>query len=119
VVVITLAIVTLRRDKPILREEQRTAQTQPGDGVTVPVPTPLVEAPVVRPLVGVAPVKRAVVHVRHRKPVNDLALAMKLSSWRSPTDSLLKSSSDDKLMSLPKLGESLQTLRFYSLDDLN
>ena len=114
-VVITLAIVTLRRDvpvvSPVVNDEQHTAQTQPGESLSAP------PAAVSQPSVSQPSVKKVVIRVHHRKPVNELAIATMLSTWRSPTDSLLKSSGDDKLMSLPKLGESLKTLRFYSLDD--
>lgn len=117
VVVITLAVVTLRHQSPVVRDDQATAQEQTPE--SSPAPIPIVEAPVVQPPVSPTVVKPAFKPIHHRKPVNDLALAMKLSTWRSPTASLLKTTSDDKLMSLPKLGESLKTLRYYSLDDLN
>jgi hypothetical protein len=115
VVVITLAIITLRDQAPVdlIAETPFTAPPSlPNTPDTVLIPQ--------RSTIGTTP--RAIVtvkHIRHRRPVNELAIAMKLSSWRSPTDSLLKTSGDDKLMSLPKLGESLRTLRFYSLDELN
>lgn len=117
VVVITLAIVTLRDQAPI-------------DLISEAPVTPLPSLPNTSDLVLPSAIKvdpprvivraiAAVKHIRHRRTVNELAIAIKLSTWRSPTDSLLKTSSDDKLMSLPKLGESLQTLRFYSLDEFN
>jgi hypothetical protein len=118
VAVITLAVVTLRHQSPVVRDDQAKAEEQPSESSPIPIPLAGVIQP--RDLPPVRPAVKAVFKpVRHRKPVNDLALAMKLSTWRSPTASLLKTTSDDKLMSLPKLGESLQTLRFYSLDDLN
>lgn len=118
VVVITLAILTLRHQSPVVRDDQATVQEQSGENSPIPIPlAEVIQPPVltpVRPTVTVV-FKR----VRHRKPANELAIAMKLATWRSPTASLLKTSSDDKLMSLPNLGESLRTLRFYSLEEFN
>jgi hypothetical protein len=113
VVLITLAILTLRHRAPV---DQRSESPQPSLAEPGTPNVPSV------PSVIATPRPRAIVavkNIRHRRPVNELAIAMKLSSWRSPTASLLKSSSDDKLMSLPTLGDSLRTLRFYSLDELN
>lgn len=122
VVMIALAIVTMRHQTPVNQVAEITQPSaQPPNSTDLfdrhpaapklVVPTPV---EVIKPL----PVVR-VRHVRHHKPVNELALAMKLSTWRSPTASLLPTNDDDKLMSLPKLGESLKTLRSYSPDDLN
>jgi hypothetical protein len=113
VVAITLAIVAVRYQAPVeqISGLPPTTLELPGTPAIAVLPPDAIKAAPPRIV--------AVKHVHHRKPVNDLAIAMKLSSWRSPTDSLLKSSSDDKLMSLPNLGDSLRTLRFYSLDELN
>ena len=115
VAVITLTIGLLRYQAPVeqISEAPPTAIVLPGTPTDItPVTPEVIKKATPREMIAIR-------HVRHRKPVNDLALAMKLSSWRSPTDSLLKSPSDDKLMSLPNLGDSLRTLRFYSLDELN
>lgn len=114
VVVITLAIVTLRHQAPVdqIAALPPTTIELPGTPDITSIPPAVIKTAPSRAIV-------AAKRIHRRKPVNDLALAMKLSTWRSPTASLLKTASDDKLMSLPKLGESLQTLRFYSLDDLN
>jgi hypothetical protein len=113
VVVITLAIITLRHRSPVVRDEQVAAHEQPAQSHAPSIGP--VSGPVNPPRVG-----QGVKRVRHHhRPSNELALALKLSTWRSPTASLLTTSGDDKLMSLPKLGESLRTLRFYSLDELN
>ena len=59
-----------------------------------------------------APVKRVVKRVRHRRPPNDLIIAIEpLFAWRSPTASLLKGPNDELLKSLPRLGESLQVVQ--------
>jgi hypothetical protein len=120
VVVITLTIGVLRYQAFMVSRApvEQISEAQP---TTLELRTPAIVG-VVPPDKSMAATPRAMIAVKrvhHRKPVNDLALAMKLSSWRSPTDSLLKSSSDDKLMSLPNLGDSLRTLRFYSLYELN
>jgi len=116
VVVVTLAILTLRHQAPVdqISESPQPPLAEPG---SPNVPSVLPSAIKIKtpPPITIVAVKR----IRHRRPVNELAIAMKLATWRSPTASLLKSSSDDKLMSLPNLGESLRTLRFYSLDELN
>jgi hypothetical protein len=113
VVMIALAILTLRHKRPaneIANVTRSEEQPSSSDADRHPQTVPLTP-PIVTPVVTVK-------HVRHHKP-DELALAMKLSTWRSPTASLLTTTSDDKLMSLPKLGESLKTLRSYSVDDLN
>lgn len=115
VVAITVAIVTLRDQAPVDLISETAVNAPPS------LPDTADLAPAPPKTINVEP-SRAIVavrRIRHRRPVNDLAIAMRLSNWRSPTDSLLKSSSDDKLMSLPTLGDSLRTLRFYSLDELN
>jgi hypothetical protein len=118
VAVLTLAIVTLRHQSQVARDDQVAAHEQPSES------SPSSIAPAAIPPTAVkanqSPIDYIVKRVRHRhRPSNELALAIKLSTWRSPTASLLTTSGDDKLMSLPKLGESLRSLRFYSLDELN
>ena len=58
--------------------------------------------------------------IRHRRTPDRMAIAMKsLFAWRSPTASLLKTPDDELLRSLPRLGESLQTMKSFSPDQLN
>src|SRR2546430_2463088 len=58
--------------------------------------------------------------VRRRRQPDDLAIRMKsLSAWQSPTASLLKAPGQEMLNSLPRLGESLQSIKFFSPDELN
>ena len=49
-----------------------------------------------------------------------LAITMKsLSSWQSPTATLLQIPQDDMLRTLPRLGESLRTIKSFSPDQFN
>ena len=56
--------------------------------------------------------------VRYTQRPDELAIRMKaLSAWQSPTASLLKTPGDE--MSLPRLGESLLSIKIFSLNDFN
>ena len=58
--------------------------------------------------------------VRHRRIPDQTTIAMKsLFGWRSPTASLLKTPVDELMRSLPRLGDSLQTIKMYSPDQFN
>ena len=76
-----------------------------------------------KPRVGATkatPVKPIIKHVRHRRTSNELTLAVKsLFAWQSPTASLLKAPGEEMLKSLPRLGESLQTVKSLSPDQFN
>ncbi len=64
--------------------------------------------------------KASVKRGHYRRTSTSLAIAMKsLSAWRSPTASLLKTPEDELLKSLPRLGESLHTIKFFSPDEFN
>jgi hypothetical protein len=55
---------------------------------------------------------------RSQRRSNELAIAMKsLAAWQSPTASLLNAPGEELLKSLPRLGDSLQTLRSFSVDE--
>lgn len=55
-----------------------------------------------------------------RRRTDRTTLVMKsLFAWRSPTASLLKTPGDELLRSLPRLGESLKTIRTYTPDQFN
>jgi hypothetical protein len=61
---------------------------------------------------------RAARRIRSQRRSNELAIAMKsLSVWQSPTASLLNAPGEELLKSLPRLGDSLQTLRSFSVDE--
>ena len=54
---------------------------------------------------------------RPRQFPSSLAIAMKsLSSWQSPTAALLQTPQDEILNTLPRLGESLRTVKTFSPD---
>jgi hypothetical protein len=64
--------------------------------------------------------KRAAKPRRQRRTSDQMAIALKsLFAWRSPTASLLKIPEDELLRSLPRLGESFQTIKSYSPDQFN
>ena len=59
-------------------------------------------------------------HARHHRTTDQLSVAMNsLFAWQSPTASLLKTPGDELLRSLPRLGESLQTIKSFSPDQFN
>jgi hypothetical protein len=101
-----------------------TPQDPPIQASAPPAPTE--EEPAVLPSLPDAPgpgldhhrsVKRG---VRHRRPSTRIEIVMKsLFAWRSPTASLLQTPNDELLRSLPRLGESLQTIKSYSPDQFN
>jgi hypothetical protein len=113
---IVMAII-VRPSKPQgpARDEQAIAPTLPPEAPPNIVPKqPGVGTPVVEPR-GVI-IKR----VRHHRTTDQLAVAMNsLFAWQSPTASLLKTPGDELLRSLPRLGESLQTIKSFSPDQFN
>lgn len=92
-------------------DQASTPAVQPEAPPSVVPYQPGMQAP------GVGPRKTRVTHARHRRPSDKMAIAMKsLLAWRSPTASLLKTPVDELLRSLPRLGESLQTIKSFSPD---
>ena len=58
--------------------------------------------------------------VRRKRHSDDLAIRMKtLFAWQSPTASLLKAPGDEMLKSLPRLGDSLQSIKIFSPNEFN
>jgi len=69
---------------------------------------------------NVEPHKAVIKRARHRRPSNQIVIAMKsLFAWQSPTASLLQTPDDVLLRSLPRLGESLRTIKSFSPDEFN
>jgi hypothetical protein len=96
-------------------DDQAAAPTVPPETPPSIVPKqPGVVAPVVEP--GRVIIK----HASHHRTTDQLAIAMNsLFAWQSPTASLLKTPGDELLRSLPRLGESLQTIKSFSPDKFN
>jgi hypothetical protein len=93
---------TARDNKPLIDERENPAGKP--------------DTPIVSSDSSVRPVRRA----RHRRLQNRTTLALRsLFAWRSPTASLLKVPEDKLLNSLPRLGESIQTIKSISPDELN
>jgi len=58
--------------------------------------------------------------VRRRGHSDELATRMRmLSAWQSPTASLLRSPGEEMFKSLPRLGESLQSIKIFLPDEFN
>jgi hypothetical protein len=59
-------------------------------------------------------------HRRHRRSSDQLAvIAKSLSEWQSPTASLLTYPGEDLFKTLPRLGDSLETIKSLSTDQFN
>jgi hypothetical protein len=116
VLLIAMAII-MRPSKPQgpARDDQATAPSVPPEAPPGIAPKqPGVGAP------GVEPGRVVIKHARHHRTTEQLAIAMNsLFAWQSPTASLLKTPGDELLRSLPRLGESLQTIKSFSPDQFN
>jgi hypothetical protein len=67
-----------------------------------------------------APQKRVAGLRRQRRRSDQTAIAMRsLFAWQSPTAALLKMPDDELLRSLPRLGDSFQTIKSYSPEQFN
>jgi len=113
---IAMAII-VRPSKPQgpARDEQAVAPTLPPETPPDIAPKqPSLGTP------GVEPRRVIIKRVRHHRTTDQLAVAMNsLFAWQSPTASLLKTPGDELLRSLPRLGESLQTIKSFSAEQFN
>ncbi|MEK6288337.1 MAG: hypothetical protein AABO57_21685 [Acidobacteriota bacterium] len=83
-------------------------------------PTRDVSAPQVADTPGKAERRTIIRRIPRRRTSDELAIRMKsLSAWQSPTASLLKAPGEDIFKSLPRLGESLQSIKSFSPDEFN
>jgi hypothetical protein len=111
IAIVLLAALALRRPSEIEKKGAEQAQSVPGPQSERRLISPdqVASRPESKP--------RTVRRVRHRRPVSEPAIDVKLLfAWQSPTASLLKSNTADLLMTLPRLGESLETIRSFSPD---
>ena len=112
---VAMAII-LQPSRPQGNDPSRPASTPDSQAQEAPALGPLQA----RATPDVPPRKRGPRPRRQRRTSDPMAIAMKtLFAWRSPTASLLKIPEDELLRSLPRLGESFQTIKSYSPDQFN
>ena len=118
-VLCVLVLITIRVSTPVTPQEEQTA---PGSTLS-PVVSSDTTTNVVRSL---SQTPKTQWHPTIRKQLRprqfsiSLAIAMKsLSSWQSPTAALLQTPQDQILNKLPRLGESLRTIKSFSPDQFN
>jgi hypothetical protein len=121
-----LCIATLIAIAIVQRSSEPPATTAPGyeaEGPTTPpeersnvVPlTPAAESP----SIATGAVRRRK-PARHRRNSTSWAIATNsLFAWQSPTASLMQTPGDELMRSLPRLGESLRTIKSFSSDQFN
>ncbi|HXU07402.1 MAG TPA: hypothetical protein VN743_00295 [Blastocatellia bacterium] len=118
ILAVLIGLLTVRRTvKPA---ETSTADTgagvspMPAESQTlVPEKTAVVTAAAPKSIVVVR-------HRRHRRSPDQLAvIAKSLSEWQSPTASLLTYPGEDLFKTLPRLGDSLETIKSLSADQFN
>lgn len=101
---------TQTQDNP--REQVADVKESTEAAPTSSLPRTIVDTP--RTTGGRATSKR----VRRPRRSEELAIRMKaLAAWQSPTASLLKTPGEE--MSLPRLGESLRSIKIFSADEFN
>lgn len=112
------------------RRTSKPAETQQPDTRAEVLPAPA-ESPALGPEKtaieeSAAPKSIVVVvrHRRHRRSPDQLAIqlavvAKSLSEWQSPTASLLTYPGEELFKTLPRLGDSLETIKSLSADQFN
>jgi len=110
------------------RRSSKPAETQQPD-IRAEVLTAPAESPVLGPdetAIAESAPKSIVVarHRRHRRSPDQLAIqlaviAKSLSEWQSPTASLLTYPGEDLFKTLPRLGDTLETIKSLSTDQFN
>lgn len=119
---VIIGLLTARRSsKPAETQQPDTrAEILPGSAES-PVPGPEKTAT----MEAAAPQSIVVVrHRRHRRSPDQFAIqlsaiAKSLSEWQSPTASLLTYPGEDLFKTLPRLGDSLETIKSLSTDQFN
>ena len=118
-VLCVLVLITIRVSTPVTSHEEQTA---PGSTLSPIAPSDttvnVVRSPSQTPRTQPRPTIRR--QSRPRQFSTSLAIVMKsLSSWQSPTAALLQTPQDEILNTLPRLGESLRTIKSFSPDQFN
>ena len=118
-VLCVLVLITIRVSTPVTPQEEQAAP----DSTLSPVASSDTTTNVVRSLSQPPKTLRKPRIRRQLRPSqfsSSLAIAMKsLSSWESPTAALLQTPQDEILNTLPRLGESLRTIKSFSPDQFN
>lgn len=113
VLAVVVTLLTLARtSKPVSAPDELAGAAPPPVQELAPPPG-AVEKPA-------TPKRETAKHRRPRRTTDQLTIAIKtLSAWQSPTASLMKYPGEDLLKSLPRLGESLETIKSLSTDQFN
>ncbi|HKA17451.1 MAG TPA: hypothetical protein VKN18_03960 [Blastocatellia bacterium] len=118
-VLCVLVLITIRLSTPVRPQEQQLVP----DSASGPLAASDKTTDVVRNLSQPPKTQRHPSIRRQSRPrqfSSSLAIAMKaLSSWQSPTAALLDTPQDRMLNTLPRLGESLRTIKPLSPDQFN
>ena len=115
---VVVGLLTARRTTtPVeTRQPDIRAEVLPGPAASPalgPEEPATMEAAAPKPIVVVR-------HRRHRRSPDQLAvIAKSLSEWQSPTASLLTYPGEDMFKTLPRLGDSLETIKSLSTDQFN
>jgi len=109
---VAVAVFVFSRSKQLEPAPENQAVTDKQDPPAVVTP----DSREANPGSVVYPVRK----VRHRRQQHSTTLALRsLFAWKSPTASLMNLPEDKLLNSLPRLGESLQTIKLISPDEFN
>lgn len=118
IAVVIATVIVVRNPKPKapagLRDEVAVSPRPMEDAASNASPNPTLNRPVTTASGTIR--KR----VPRRRTSDELAVRMKsLSAWRSPTASLLNAPGEEILKSLPRLGESFQSIKSFSPEQFN
>ena len=117
-VLCVLVLITIRLSTPVPQEEQTAPGSTLSPAASSDTTTKVVGSLSQTPNTQGHPTIRR--RLRPRQFSSSLAISMKsLSSWQSPTAALLQTPQDEILNTLPRLGESLRTIKSFSPDQFN
>lgn len=118
-VLCVLVLITIRVSTPVRRQEEQLGpdSSQSPIASTDTTTSAVSKLPQSATTQGYPTIRR---QTRPKHFSSSLAIAMKsLSSWQSPTAALLQTPQDEMLNTLPRLGESLRTIKSFSPDQFN